>query len=440
MNKDLLNQLPADEQPVASELTSVAEDMQLSPAFQWELETQLMETAKRKSKPAGKWYTKIMAPVGWAVLAICAVFLINWTIRSLLINPPVAPEVAPSLEPSFETDIRQGRICADPLALAHDFSVFLTNQEKTGFIELDVAEPVDELRTFAWSPDGSQLAIVANKMGHGQIYIKDIGGQLEYVLPTPDLGYLMSVVWSYDGEQILTWSVQSNQDVYLMNADGTGSVEQKDMRAQLRTTPQFAPDNKNLIFYGIDFSGNMEYGPSMGLIQMFLNYGSVPYYTRVIGGGLEAEGSFAWSPDGSRFAYLEMMENELRLMVKGGFDKPESSSLASLPLPEGASFSMPASTSLSWSPDGKSLVFEFGEGKDHAIYLARADGSGLVKLADSAYAPTISADGRCLAYISNDQVFLMDLTGAALTLPVRVADLPAGRQTTTRPDKLQWRP
>ena len=60
MNKDLLNQLPADEQPVASKLDSVAEDMQLSPTFQWELENQLMEAAKTKTKPVQGWHTKII--------------------------------------------------------------------------------------------------------------------------------------------------------------------------------------------------------------------------------------------------------------------------------------------------------------------------------------------------------------------------------------------
>ena len=54
-----------------------------------------------------------------------------------------------------------------------------------------------------------------------------------------------------------------------------------------------------------------------------------------------------------------------------------------------------------------------GAETDHSIYLAHADGVGLIKVADFAYAPSISADGRCLAYISEDQVFLMDLIGVS---------------------------
>jgi len=71
------------------------------------------------------------------------------------------------------------------------------------------------------------------------------------------------------------------------------------------------------------------------------------------------------------------------------------------------------------------------------------DGADPVKVADSAHAPAISADGRCLAYISNKQVFLLDLTDISLTsttvVPVLLAELPVGRSIADfRLDKLQW--
>ena len=64
MTKDLIHQLPADEQPMASKLSSVAEDMQLPPSFQSDLETQLMEKAKTSSQPVTGWFTKIMPAIG----------------------------------------------------------------------------------------------------------------------------------------------------------------------------------------------------------------------------------------------------------------------------------------------------------------------------------------------------------------------------------------
>jgi len=442
MNKDLLNQLPADEQPVASQLDSIREDMQLSPSFQWELENQLMDTAKKKMQPAQSWLIKIMAPMAWAVLAVGAVFLLNRTVRSLA---PASPPTGGTSDPeiSFASRVRQGEICTGPLTLAHDFSVSLTNQDKTGFTTLEVGEPADELRTFAWSPDGRRLAIVANKTGRGQIYIKDFGRQLEYVLPTPDVGYLIDIAWSSDGKQFLMRSVKSRSTVYLVNADGTGSVEEKPLNAQFFETPQIAPDNKSILFNGDATFESIDTYIMGGLVQLDL----ASLKPRIIGMAppIQAEHSFAWSPDGSRLAYFEMLDLEVRLVVEA-VDKGKRVIIASLPIPKGRSWSLLNSINLSWSPDGKSLVFEFAdEATDHAIYLAYADGTEPVKLVDSAHAPAISTDGRCLAYISNDQVFLMDLAGSSLTSPTTthllVADLPTRQQTVDiRLDKLQWKP
>lgn len=418
MNKDLLNQLPADEQLVASKLTSVAEDMQLSSGFQWELETQLMDTAKKQTSSRQGWYPKALPSLGWAVLAIFAVFLLDWTIRSLATNAPVATEEAPAV--SFESGIRQGTVCPGPLTLAHNFSVFLTNADKTGFIALDEANPVEELRSFAWSPDGKQLALTGGLAG-GNIYLTDSMGSPLEILLNPQAGYLMGVAWSHDGKQLLTWSLDSNSTLYIIHADGTNLTEKR-LGLQFFETPQFAPDHESVILYGADSSG-------AGLFQVKLD-GS---QARKISALAQGEDSYASSPDGTRLAFIELDRElgEARLVVEE-VDREDKAVLARLPIPEGT---VPDSSNLSWSRDGKSLVFEF----DSAIYLAHADGSGLIKIIDSAHTPAISADGRCLAYISQDQVFLMDLTGAALTSPVRVADLPAGRQPADiRLDKLQW--
>jgi hypothetical protein len=51
-------------------------------------------------------------------------------------------------------------------------------------------------------------------------------------------------------------------------------------------------------------------------------------------------------------------------------------------------------------------------------------------------------DGKCLAYISAKQVFLIDLTVASVPPPpLLLADLPAGRSIAdSKLDKMQWRP
>ena len=64
----------------------------------------------------------------------------------------------------------------------------------------------------------------------------------------------------------------------------------------------------------------------------------------------------------------------------------------------------------------------------------------MVKVVDSAHAPTISADGNCLAYINGKQVFLLDLSSTQ-SEPLLLADLPATKGAADyRLDKLQWQP
>jgi len=167
--------------------------------------------------------------------------------------------------------------------------------------------------------------------------------------------------------------------------------------------------------------------------------------TKIVSALVEDESSFAWSRDGLHLAYMEMDRGtgEARLVVEEP-DRGNKLVIATLPIPKGSGSSIPSSANLSWSADGKVLVFDFGRGAfDRAIYLAYADGTGLIKLADSAYAPAISASGDCLAYISNKQVFLMDLSGVSIksTAPTSLllADLPAGRSMADfRLDRLQW--
>lgn len=301
---------------------------------------------------------------------------------------------------------------------------------------LDEQKAIGELRSFAWSPDGRQLALMGNTTGRGNIYLTDSAGdQLQPVLSDSEVGYLRDAAWSRDGKQLLMWSSPNNSVMYMVNADGTGLVERQ-LDVQMFGTPQFGPDNESIIFYGADSS-------SGGLFEVLLD----GLQTRLLSAQLEDERGYALSLDGSRLAYIEMDRSlgQARLVAEEMATRNKVV-IGMLPIPKGSGSSLPESANLSWSSDGKALVFDFGRGAtDRAIYLAYADGTGLVKLADSAHAPAISADGRCLAYISNKQVFLMDLTGVSVNsmtvTPVLLADLPAGRGISDfKLDKLEWRP
>lgn len=436
MNKELFDQLPADEQSVAAKLNSAADNMKVPQDFQWKLETQLMDAHQNKSQPAKGWFAKLIVPVAWTFAAVLGFFLLNWTIRSIIPSKqaPGSSSTEIPLE-TFESNVRQGNMCEGPLALAHGFSAFMSNSGKTEFVDLDPQRTIGELRSLSWSPNGEQLALVGNTTGTGNIYLTDSAGrQLQPVLSNSELGYLMDVAWSRDGKRLLTWSVQNNTIVYLMNTDGSGLVEiQLDM--QIFGTPQFTPDGKSIVYYGVDSTTD-------GLFEFLLD-GS---QTRLINDLVEDDSGFAFSPDGSRLAYVAMdrVSGGAILMVHDLETRAILALPGGLPIPKGSGSSIPNAAHLSWSKDGTKLVFEFGTSMtDRAIYLAYVDGTALVKLANSAHAPTISSDGNCLAFISDKQVFLLDLTDISLTsvmpTPIILADLSAGRSIPDfRLDTLQW--
>jgi len=368
---------------------------------------------------------KVASVLVFIAISALAIVGLKWAKGSSLLN-----QSSPAVDSGMEENVSKASSCGGPLVLAHGFSAYRTNQDNTDFVELDVKD-VGELRSFSWSLDGRQLALFGNTTGSGAIYVADSGLNEFHLVPvSSELPYVMGAAWSRDGNQLVAWEVQNNSTIYQFNKDGSNFKEIK-LPAQVFETPQFAPDNKSIVFYGADVSSD-------GLIEARVD-GSE---TRMISDLVENDGSFAWSQDGSHLAYIEMDRNlgEARLMVED-IKSSSKTAIASLPIPKGSGSSLPSSANLSWSPDGKSLVFEFGRGNsDRVIYLASAAGSGLVKLAESAHAPAISADGKCVAYISDKQVFLLDLTVPSPP-PILLASLPAGREISDfRLDKLEWRP
>lgn len=432
MNNPLRNQISPEDQPMADHLTSTAQGMHISPNFQSNLETQLMNAHPSQHQRPSSWFSKAFTTLGWALAGFAGILFLSWAIRSLIPGPTPSQEILPTPEISLEANVRSGHICTASLALAHGFKVYLSSTNKTEFIRLDPQKTIGELRALAWSPDGQHLALVGNTTGHGNIFVTGATGDaLQPVLPKSELGYLMEVVWSHDGKQFLTWSVANNSVIYLIEADGTG-IEKITLNLYMASTPQFTPDGTRIILVGANST-------VAGLLEVNL----ADRQTRVISRLVEDATGFAWSSDGSHLAYMEMDRElgEARL-ISEEFVTGNKITLTTFPIPKGSGSSLPTASNLSWAPDGSQVVFDFGRGaNDRAIYLAYTDGTGIVKLAEAARTPALSADG-CLAYISRGQVFLMDLRG--LTSPsippsFGLADLPASSANADfRLDKLQW--
>ena len=68
-----------------------------------------------------------------------------------------------------------------------------------------------------------------------------------------------------------------------------------------------------------------------------------------------------------------------------------------------------------WSPDGSRIAFVSGRSGDEEIYVARADGSGvtrLTKLPGADLSPAWSSDGRRIAWSHDAEIWTMSASGA----------------------------
>jgi len=222
-----------------------------------------------------------------------------------------------------------------------------------------VRSPGDEWRP-AWSPDGKRLAFVSDRHGlYAQIYTVDLATGLQVRLTFSETSdYTPS--WSSDGRiafRRLTFDEESDEEtssVYVMNADGTG-LRQLIADGEYHLSPAWSPDGSRIAF---------------------------------VGGGEDDAYIDVVNADGS---------GHVRLTTDGFEYEP------------------------SWSPDGTRIVFVSWEDDTRDVWIMNADGSGRRKLfgtrSDSEYAARIAPDGKRLVFTSDAtgeaQIYMASARGTA---------------------------
>ncbi|MGH2538376.1 MAG: TolB family protein [Candidatus Promineifilaceae bacterium] len=180
-----------------------------------------------------------------------------------------------------------------------------------------------------------------------------------------------------------------NEEIYLMNADGTGVLNLTNHPAA-DGMPAWSPDGRKIAFAS-DRSGNEE------IYVMDADGSNV---TRLTYDAAHDEWP-AWSPDGEQITFVRSIPDlnandlvgELLTMKADGSDVTSTSDHTSVK-------SQPA-----WSPDGRILAFS-----DGILYLLQPDGStGRV---EPGFDPSWSPDGRWLAYqCGHQRICVRDIYG-----------------------------
>lgn len=225
-----------------------------------------------------------------------------------------------------------------------------------------------------------EIAFVSNRDGNEEIYLMNSDGSDQRRL-TDNPRNDTELSWSPDGAQLLfsSYGEDGNIENYVMNADGSN---RQAIATWYGWDPVWSPDGTKILFgaYG-DLGGDIFVINADGTDMQALTSNDYD------------EGYPAWSPDGTQivFAVRQNGQEDLYIMDANGgnlhslTDDPESDLY---PV---------------WSPDGTQIAFQSDRGGNSQIYLINPDGSDLHPLSSEpgdGYEPSWSPDGTQIAFMS----------------------------------------
>ena len=267
-----------------------------------------------------------------------------------------------------------------------------------------------------WSPDGTKVAFMRDLSGGNQdIYVVNADGTGEIRL-TDDPALDQFPAWSPDGTEIVFQTDRyGNFDVYVMDADGSREINLSH-DPDFDGWPSFSPDGTKILLYSWWPMGIHVHAQGDTVPSLIIDGES---YEVIV---MDAEGTTAtnlshntatdwfplWSPDGSKIAFQSDRDGVGEILSMNA-DGTGQENLTQNPALDGGA---------AWSPDGSRITFVSLRDGNPEIYVMNADGTGQTRLTTNASwdaGPTWSPDGREIAFESDRggvyHVYVMDEDG-----------------------------
>lgn len=257
-----------------------------------------------------------------------------------------------------------------------------------------------------WSPDGTQIAFTSQLGEKLNLWtIPPGGGEANKVtlnVPNPnEMRYITRPSWLPDGKKLIFggWFGYGNRGIWIIPVKG--GIPKK-TEFGFDTWVEYCDVSPDGAYIAFNYKGAKEGNPIKGSRTFDKDIYVIPFkggapqrITKIEKTGLSFKFP-RWSPDGKRlafcskdwFAYQEGKESEEIWVCE--FPDGE---------PKAITKKMKESLShLSWSPDGKTIIFSKFEKNKEQIYAIPSDGGEIKKLNIEGFSPDYSPDGKKIAF------------------------------------------
>lgn len=226
-----------------------------------------------------------------------------------------------------------------------------------------------------WSPDGNRIAFEADNNGPSRdLYVIDAdGSNLTQLTDLAESISLSRSSWSPDSDRILfTVENAGTRDLYLIDVDGANLIQLTDLDEQTSLKSGVWSPDGGRILYGtsITVEETLNHPEGTELHQYLMT----PNGSDIQELGLGDYGEGIWSPDGDQIAFRDLWDRLSVFSLSGSTMTHLTEELLLHP-----------NYPLAWSPAGTHIAFSAALTRDEStanydIYVAAADGSGVTRL------------------------------------------------------------
>ncbi|MFO7659107.1 MAG: hypothetical protein R6W78_18755 [Bacteroidales bacterium] len=268
-------------------------------------------------------------------------------------------------------------------------------------------------------PLTGKFAFVSYDDNDGEIYTVNADGTDLRKLTDNNVNDIQPA-WSPDGSKIAfyAYGYGASSEIYVMNADGTGITQithDPVDKSYGEEWPSWSPDGNKIIYESYRDAVIEDNGTTIINANLYTSNANGTGGDVRITSHLFFDGNPAWSPDGSKIAFVHAQIDTINskyyssgyqiwLMNSNGTDWKKLTVTGSNNIRP------------KWSPDGTKIVYQSDEG----IQVVTPDGQNL-NLLNNGGTPSWSPDGTKIVFDRNDEIYVMNADGTnvrKITLPL----------------------